>query len=171
MDVPWTYQLKSHQSANPIIHVRQVKLPENFVMPTDEQLKRVFGVKEFKPKQSRLKTWGRSVDDAGKTILQNDPHWIAVRNGTPLHYDPKYPRYSHHLKIRVDGATFVRGLSKLELNLQRGTFYIFDTHSPHQVLAPEGAWNVSISVDSDNILCADETVAACIEYGLTAGFI
>lgn len=171
MDVPWSYQLKPHQSANPIIHVRQVALPDGFIYPNDEQLKKVFGVDEFKKRQSRLKTWGRTVDSNGKTILLNDPHWIAVRNGTPLHYDPKYPRYSHHLKIRVDENTFARGLSKIELHLKRGTFYIFDTHSPHQVLAPEGAWNVSISVDSDHVLNADEVISSCIAYGLKAAFI
>jgi hypothetical protein len=170
MDVPWSYKLKPHQSDNPIIAVRQLTLPHAIIVPTDEMLKKVFGVDEFKPRQSRLKTWGRAVDANGKTILQNDPHWIAVRNGTPLHYDPKYPRYSHHLKVRVDEGTFVRGLKKLELNLMRGTFYIFDTHSPHQVVAPEGAWNVSISIDCDSVWDVDKAIAECIAFGLSASF-
>ncbi len=172
MDVKWDYQLKEHQKTNPVVAAVEMELGADIVFPNELQLRQVFGVQSFN-KAKRLKTWGRTLDEAGKQILQNDPHWIAVRNGTPLHYDVIYPRYSHHLKVRVDYGTFVRGMDKQELELKRGVFYILDTHSPHQVFLKhkEDSWNVAVSIDSDFVLPVDETIARCLEYAKTHDFI
>lgn len=172
MDVPWTYQLESHQSANPVVFSRQVKLPDGFIFPSDEVLLRVFKTDNFKPKAGRLKAWGRSRDAKGKVLYENDPHWIAVRNGTPLHIDPPYPRYTHHLKIRVDDGIYVRGLDKAELHLTTGLFYILDTHSPHQVFnkSQEDGWNISISIDSHTVLPIHKAINDCVAFGMTAPF-
>ena len=94
-----------------------------------------------------------------------------------MHTDPPYPRYSHHLKIRVDLGLFVRGLDKVELKLERGLIYALDTHSPHQVFnkskgwAKHDGWNVAVSFDSDRVWDKDEAVALCLQYIDNAPFI
>tara|TARA_Y100001951_G_C11255821_1_gene249333 strand:- start:496 stop:1011 length:516 start_codon:yes stop_codon:yes gene_type:complete len=168
MNVKWNTPLKEGQRANPVIEWTNVHLSDDFIFPTDEQLLKIFKTKGYK-----LQTWGRSKDEKGRTNLTQDPHWIAVRNGTPLHYDPRYPRYSHHLKIRVDDGIFVRGMSLEELKLERGTYYVLDAHSPHQVFHKnkEALWNVAISVDSNIILPMEEVITEAIEYGNNKSFI
>jgi len=172
MDVKWDAPLKEDQRTNPAVFWTKVEMPPAIITPNEQQLRKAFGVTEFS-KAKRLKTWGRSTDADGKTILIDDPHWIAVRNGTPLHIDPKYPRYSHQLKIRVDFGTFVRGVDKEELELTRGIFYILDTHSPHQVFLKHkmDAWNVSISIDSHQMWEPQKAIDTCIEWGKRADFI
>ena len=152
MDIKWNSVLKPFQKANPVVFSKVYTLENSIIEPSNEVMKLIF------PKGETLKTWGRSKKD-GKTVLKNDPHYIACSKDTPLHYDPKYPRYSHHLKIRVDDEIYVRGHDKVEMKLQRGLFYILDTHSPHQIfqknqLVADGStsWNVACSVDSDDIL-------------------
>ena len=172
MEVKWDSQLNDGQRSNPAVFYTKIEMPKNIILPNEMQLKKAFGVDEFS-KAKRLKTWGRSVDKNGKTILIDDPHWIAVRNGTPLHIDPAYPRYSHQLKIRVDHGTFVRGADREELMLERGLFYILDTHSPHQVFLKHkfDAWNVSISIDSWNMWEPEKAIQTCLDWGSKADFI
>lgn len=170
-DVKWDAILKEGQRSNPAVFHTKIDMPDEIIIPTDFDLMQAFGVEKF-GSAKRLKTWGRKEEN-GKVVLTDDPHWIAVRNGTPLHVDPKYPRYSHQLKIRVDPGTFVRGLDKQELELTRGVFYILDTHSPHQVFLKHkhDAWNVSISIDSHRMWEPQEALQACIEWGKRADFI
>ena len=92
MDVKWTDELKKGQSANPVVFFQHVELPENFIHPSDAMLNRI-----FTGKGAQLKTWGRTPG-----VKENDPHWIGVKGSTTLHTDPRYPRYTHQLKIRVD---------------------------------------------------------------------
>mgnify|MGYP005988199319 CR=1 FL=1 len=172
MDVGWDYKLDDGQRDNPVVFATSVELPDGIVFPNEYALRAAFKTDEFKKNSSRLKAWGRKKDKSGKTVFEDDPHWIAVRNGTPLHMDPPYPRYSHHLKIRVDEGIFVRGLSREELKLTRGTFYILDTHSPHQVFnkAKFDGWNVAVSIDSYNILPADDAIERCVNFALSHDF-
>ena len=172
MDVKFDAPLKNDQKTNPAIFHTTIDLPSSIITPNEQQLREVFGVKDF-TKAKRLKTWGRSIDKEGNTILIDDPHWLAVRNGTPLHIDPKYPRYSHQLKIRVDFGTFVRGVDLEELELKRGVFYILDTHSPHQVFIKHkmDAWNISISIDSWNMWEPKKAIKTLIDWGLNYDFI
>ena len=173
MDVKWDYKLSDWQRANPVVYSTKVNLPKEIIFPNENHLKKVFKAKEFKPKTGRLKAWGRGKDADGKVNYKDNPHWIAVRNGTPLHMDPPYPRYSHHLKIRVDEGIFVRGLDKNELKLETGTFYILDTHSPHQVFNKNifDGWNVAISMDSDEIWDSQKAIDTLIEYGKNTEFV
>jgi hypothetical protein len=174
MDIDWNYQLQDHQRDNPVVYSTKVKMNDQIAIPTNEQLCQVFGVESFRPGGKRLKTWGRKVDDNGKTILENNPHLIAVKHGTPLHFDPKYPRYSHHLKIRVDPGVFVRGMNKKELALTRGVFYILDARSPHQVIhkhPDNDQWNVSLSIDSSEILHPAKTIMRLLMYGKAVDFV
>jgi hypothetical protein len=163
MDIPWLYELKSGQLDCPIVHARRVKLPDSVPVPTEDELLTVFKTDGFK-----LQTWARTVGEDGKIVKENDPHWIAVRGQTPLHLDPSYPRYSHHLKVRVDPGISARGLNKVELPLARGTFYVLDTHSPHQVMSKsKTAWNVAVSIDSSEKLDFDEAFQRCLNYAMT----
>ena len=172
-DVSWNYKLEGDQTANPVVFATQVDLPKRFIFPTEQMLLKAFKTDAFKPKTGRLKTWGRSKGLDGKVQYEDDPHWIAVRNGTPLHTDPPYPRYSHHLKVRVDEGIFVRGLDKVELKLTTGTFYILDTHSPHQVFnkSPIDGWNVAVSIDSYRKWDPDEAIEACVDFATNNPFV
>jgi hypothetical protein len=164
MDLKWDYQLKPGERANPAVFHRMVDLPEDFIFPTDEML-----LKIFTGRGRQIKTWGRTP---GKKEF--DPHWIGIRGATTLHYDPAYPRYSHHLKIRVDEGISVWGLSREKLTLRRGLFYILDAHSPHQVLS-EGpdklGFNIAISMDAKAPLEVASTIAQLIEYGRSTDFM
>ena len=167
-DLKWDHQLVNDQRSNPVVETQFVELSHKIIYPTERHLARVFETGGFK-----LQTWGRTVGEDGKTILTHDPHWIAVRRGTPLHYDPKYPRYSHHLKLRVDDGIFVRGIDKQELELRRGTYYVLDAHSPHQVFHKNkmAVWNVAVSIDSHEVIPAEKAISALINYAETAPFI
>lgn len=173
MQVGWDYKLKNDERSNPVVFICDVDLPKDVILPSEQALMRVFQTNDFRKGSGRLTTWGREVDRDGNLVLQKSAHWIAVRNGTPLHVDPRYPRYSHHLKVRCDKNIAVRGLDKKESFLSRGSFYILDTHSPHQVVNHNkyDVWNVAVSVDSDHILNADETIEQCLKFLETADFI
>lgn len=162
MDVKWETPLKEWQRSNPVVYAARLDLDAlGVAMPTEEDLLKMFPTKSY-----RLQTWNRSKDGNGKTILVDDPHWLAVRRGTPLHTDPKYPRYSYQLKVRVDSGIFVRGHDKEEMQLHRGTFYVLDTHSPHQVFHKdaEGAWNVTASIDHTDLLEFKPMMMRLIQY-------
>jgi hypothetical protein len=161
MNVGWDYQLKKGERDNPVMETRFAGIPLGAPPITDAALKSI-----FKGAQS-LKTWGRP----GK-LNGNEPHWIGVCKGTPLHRDPSYPRYTHQLFLRVDHYV-VRGLSKVETALKPGLYYCLDTHSPHQVLAkdPFALWYVAVSMDRCSALPADEALPALIEYAQTKPFL
>lgn len=162
MDVAWSDALKPGQVTNPAIYTELVDLPDDLFVPTAAHL-----AKRFPTKGHKLQTWERAQRD-GKTVLINDPHWLAVRGSTPLHTDPKYPRYSHQLKIRVDAGVVVRGIDKAETALVRGLYYVLDTHSPHQVYCKQAsdAWNITISIDHKIQLKPQPTIQRLIKWGL-----
>lgn len=173
MDVPWTYELKEGQRSNPVVHHQMITLPDSIRKPSEADMCKVWGIDKF-GKGQYLTTWGRSKNANGSDVLVNDPHFIAVRNGTPLHYDPKYPRYSYQLKIRVDEGTFVHGLDRQALELKRGLFYVLDTHSPHQVFLEYPvpfSWNISASLDSYDLLNFDETLDRLLDYAMHADIV
>tara|TARA_R110000803_G_scaffold204542_1_gene270651 strand:+ start:1424 stop:1945 length:522 start_codon:yes stop_codon:yes gene_type:complete len=168
MDVSWDYKVTGDQRKNPAVYAEKINLPSEIKFVTEQHLLGIFKADKFKRKAGRLKTWGRKKDKENKVIYENDPHYIAVRNGTPLHMDPPYPRYSHHLKIRADEGMFVRGINKVELKLERGTFYILDTHSPHQVFnkSKHDVWNVAVSIDSNEILDPKKAIEMCLKFAV-----
>ena len=160
-DLSWEHNLLDDQLGNPVLYSEFIELNRKVPLPNEADLLQVFKADGYK-----LQTWGRSLDLKGKVIKKNDPHWIAVRRNTPLHYDPSYPRYSHHLKVRVDPEVYVRGLNKKELLLQRGTFYILDTHSPHQVFhrTKLSVWNVAASIDTDQPLKPKDALQRLLHF-------
>lgn len=126
MNIPWTHELTPDQRANPLLEVAQVDLPDDLIIPDDETLGQI-----FPGDGHQLKTWGRSTV-GGKETRTFDPHWIGVRKGTPLHTDPAYPRYSHHLILRAD-SMWLWGMGKERVDISRGTYFVLDGHSPHQL--------------------------------------
>jgi len=163
-DVKWDAPLKEGQRDNPVVYSAKIDMPSSVKIPTNDELEVIFKTKGY-----RLQTWGRSKDAKGKEVKTNDPHWIGVRKGTPLHTDFAYPRYSHHLKVRVDDGIVVRGINKDELLLERGVFYILDTHSPHQVLHKnnDAIWNVAVSIDSHVLLDPMDCIKKSILFAAT----
>ena len=163
-DVKWETPLKEDQRSNPVVYSAKIDLSSMVKIPSNSELEIIFKTKGYK-----LQTWGRSKGKDGKETRTNDPHWIGVRNGTPLHTDFAYPRYSHHLKVRVDDGIVVRGVDKTELLLERGVFYILDTHSPHQVLHKKDSavWNVAVSIDSHVLLDPMECIKKSIQFAVT----
>ena len=163
-NVKWEVELKEWQRFNPVVYSAKIDIPNMVKIPSDSELESIFKTKGYK-----LQTWGRSKNNDGKYIKENDPHWIGVRKGTPLHIDMGYPRYSHHLKVRVDDGIVVRGIDKTELLLERGVFYILDTHSPHQVLHKKDSavWNVAVSIDSHVLLDPMECIKKSIQFAAT----
>lgn len=169
MDVEWDYELVGDQRSYPVVHSEYVDLPDSIQFPSDEEIAKVFPNKGY-----ILQTWGRRRDlKTGRIQREHDPHWIGIRNGTTLHTDPAYPRYSHHLKLRVDGDVIVRGLDKRELQLKRGLFYILDAQSPHQVVSKteKDTWNIAVSIDSSYPLDPVQALRACKLYARSVPFL
>ena len=163
MDWKFDKPMRTGMIANPFVYTEVVDLSAtNALNPTDEQLDYVFPT----PRHS-LKTWGRTK---GKLVL--DPHWIGVRKQTPLHFDPKYPKYTHHLLLKTDNFV-LRGYNKEEVELTRGLFFIMDGHSPHQLLsrAKDANWYIAVSMDGDEVLDRDFVLGKLIEYASVAPFI
>lgn len=161
-NLPWDHKLKGDQKDDPVVYAEMLDLSDfDLPSPTDEDLMQIFKTSGYS-----LQTWARRKDAEGRTILTNDPHWIATRGSTPLHYDPRYPRYSHHLKLRVDPGVFLRGLGSTKLPLVRGLFYVLDAHSPHQIFCSEDskAWNVAASIDSHDVLRAADCLPDLLHF-------
>ena len=121
-----------------------VTVPVSLPVVEDDELVPAFG-----PGRSRkLKSWGHD---------EHGVHWLVTRNGTELHTDPTYLRYTHHLVYRNDGFR-IRGLSDdLHPPMVPGAMYCLDTHSPHEVvpderLEGEHLYKVQLAVDREDPL-------------------
>jgi len=152
MDIKWDSELKDWQVENPILEITNIKLNCD-----------VFNAETFdsilngKAKQ-QLKTWGGSESTA-------EPHWIGVTHGTPLHTDPRYPRYSWQLLVFVDNF-ILRGKNKEETPLQAGTLFLLDTHSPHQLLAKDNVarYYLACSMDSKERIPMSDAMIKLLDY-------
>jgi hypothetical protein len=163
-DVKFETPIEGWQKSNPIVEIMKVDLPIATINPSDEMMENLFPVKS----KMSLKTWGRSKNQHA----DKDPHWIRVKRGTPLHIDPKYPRYSHHLVLKGEG--YLRGVDKRRTSVERGTVYTCDVHSPHQYCsnnAEKNYWYLAVSLDYDIPIRLDEAYFDLLEYALTAEFI
>lgn len=121
-NVPDDYVLRPGERPMPIVWLRGPMTLPLHPDVSDEALEVVFG-----PGGSRkLKSWGH--DERGV-------HWLATRNGSFMHQDLTYVRYTHHLLLRNDGWR-LRGFVDDERPpvLVVGHMYCLDTHSPHQVV-------------------------------------
>lgn len=166
MRVPKDYKLPEWGHSNPILEIRNLgNLPE-IRLTSSDRLAEI-----FPGTGPQLKTWGRTD---GK--LEIDPHWIGVRKATPLHTDPRYPRFSHQIILRADGM-FLRGWDMVETKIRRGTFFILDTHSPHQLCVNKRAagmpapWYVAVSLDtSRQDFPPEESIPLLMDYAAKAKF-
>jgi len=138
MTWPWDKPLKDGQMLNPILNSVPNTSGYRFTW-NEEKFLSVFS----SPNKHQLKTWG----NADKT---SEPHWIGVIKPTPLHTDPRYPRYTWHLLVHVDTRFVIRGINKVETNLVNGYMIELDTHSPHQLhaLSKEAKYYFAASIDS-----------------------
>lgn len=139
MDIKRGYQLKHWQSDDPIVwSVRtELTMPERAF---EGMLLDVFGQGRAK----RLQTWQRCA------TYPDGPHWIGVRSGTPLHTDPRYPRYTHQLVVRNDGWV-LNGMGTKRHLVGTGTLLCLDTHSPHQLTKSQdnrGLFYLAASMDA-----------------------
>ena len=159
-DVP----LKDFQISNPVVAITELELSDMYINPSNEMLENLFPVKS---KQS-LRTWGRTKGEHADL----DPHWMRIKRGTPLHTDPLYQRYSHHFVLKADSYG-LRGHDKVETKIKRGTVYVLDVHSPHQVTYHDenNYWYISVSLDHETILPFEQVVPILVNYALTAPFI
>jgi hypothetical protein len=155
MDIKWDYQLKETQVSNPILE--KINLGLKFEVFDQEAFDSILNGKA----KQQLKTWGNAESTS-------DPHWIGVTNGTPLHTDPRYPRYSWQLLVWVDNFT-LRGLDKEETELKMGTLVLLDTHSPHQLYpkSKDAKYYLACSMDSKIRTPMSEAITLLSEYANT----
>ena len=167
------------------IDTLEVELPEGYLYPSDEQIEKAFNSLPFEhdcydAKEEiwqTLRMWGESVRQSTETVLSDEPHWVATKNGIWMHTDDETPQFVHCLKIRVDDGQYAEGHLGCTLDLKRGTYYSFDCRKPHAVkidkskVTREGdLWNVSIVIDSDVYIPPEIAIPRIIEYGMKADF-
>ena len=139
MDIKWDAPLKEGQVSNPILEYYNKGLDKEFLSRfSEDDFNSVLNAKA----KHQLKTWGGSDSTA-------EPHWIGCKKGTPLHTDPRYPRYSWQLILKVDNFC-IRGKDKEETKLEAGMLFLLDTHSPHQLwaLSKDATYYFACSMDS-----------------------
>ena len=152
MNVNWDITLRFDQRANPVILVQKDVEGYDFTFDESKILKALTG------KGHQLKTWGNAD-------TTSEPHWIAVKKATPLHTDPRYPRYTWHLILYVDNFG-LRGIDKVETKLEAGDLILLDTHSPHQLFAYDksATYYVACSIDSKYIMGKSEALRKILQY-------
>lgn len=162
MDWKWEIKPREGMRHMPFLEVAQVEIPDTLRNPSESDMELA-----MPSKGHSLKTWGRT-----EGTLTDDPHWIGVKRATPLHYDPKYPRYTHHLMLRVDERFGLRGYDKEAVSLSRGTYFVMDGHSPHQLFSEPrgGVWYFAVSIDADEPREREATLEKLFTYAETAPF-
>jgi len=140
MNVKWDVKLKDWQNSNPVLYYETNAYPNKFDFNEADFNSVLDG------KGHQLKTWG-GAESTG------DPHWIGVRKATPLHTDPRYPRYSWQLVLKVDNFG-LRGVDKDELHLEDNMLVLLDTHSPHQLFSrsKDAMYYLACSMDSKTLI-------------------
>ena len=152
MDVKWDYKLKEGQNANPVLHVEKNVLDYKYAFDEDAFNEVLSG------KGHQLKTWGNAESTS-------EPHWIGVKKQTPLHTDPRYPRYTWHLILKVDNFA-LRGLNKEEVLLEDNMLILLDTHSPHQLLSKsnDSMYYFACSIDSKTLIGKSKAKEKILNY-------
>ena len=164
MNLQWGDSLKDGELSNPVIWDREVEADPPLPYPSIGDLRRIW------PKGTKgwsLKTWNRTPG-----VRTLDPHWIGVYNGTTLHNDIGYPRYTHQLILRADNYC-IRGRDHVRTKLARGHCISVDTHSPHQLWALDASalWYVAASIDAKTRLRLEEVLPDLIAFARTNPFL
>lgn len=111
----------------------------------------------------KLKSWGHHPISGA--------HWLLTRNGTGVHTDRAYLRYSCQIVLRNDG-TRIRGKDEFTLHPPEtpGAFYCLDTWSPHAGVRDERLRLVSthvklvIAIDRPWPLTQDDAWSLLLPY-------
>jgi hypothetical protein len=140
MNVKWDIQLTSLQRTNPVLYYEKNAFDLNYNFNAEKFNEVLEGNKH------QLKTWG-GAESTSK------PHWIGVKKATPLHTDPRYPRYTWHYILKVDNFG-LRGVDKVDTKLENNMLILLDTHSPHQLFSysKEALYYFACSIDSKKIM-------------------
>ena len=152
-----TSKLKDGQTVQSISNIA---LLEEFQAPifSLEMLEAIFG---DAGKGRRIRSWGKTDDFS--------PHFLATRSGTPMHTDPRYPRYTWHL-ILHNGGYRIRGLADIEVpTLVPNTMYQLDTHSPHEVtidqrLPQVNHYKLQMAIDSKTPIPREIAAERILDY-------
>ena len=124
--------------------------------------------------EGQLLMWGQSVDFEANDVIGPEPHWLSTKNGVGMHQDMWNPQYVHCLKVYVDEGQYSTNGYGGKLKLHRGLFYIFDCHKKHAVVVDdnviEDAYNVSIVIDSDELLSPEVALQGLVDYGENNSF-
>jgi len=143
------YELQPEDRPNPVVWYRRTRLTGHAVDVSDEVMRAHFG----DGKGKKIKSFGH---DPGGV------HFLLTRDGTIVHTDKAYTRFTHQLVLRNDGNR-LRGLARYDGGehtwhppLVVGSMYCLDTHSPHQGLkdprmnpGPPPIYKAVIAVDRD----------------------
>jgi len=166
MNWPTGKPLDAGMNRDPVTFARQVDFADDVFEPSSDELSQVYTPRECLSRH--LKTWGRKN---GMTTT-HDPHWLCLTQGTSLHTDPRYPRHTHQLYVKVDGLT-LHGVAFHRTILRRGLYVRLDTHSPHKVskLAKDATWYVAAAIDSHEPEDFDVMFPALMDYIRTASFV
>jgi hypothetical protein len=147
--------------------VTRVALPEGARCPDNQTLWQA--LVEGKEQNNGLRLWGHEgeIPDPSAPRPLNRCHWIAVRASTCIHNDPTYGHYCHHLKLRCDPGTSVRGVSD-RIQMHRGLYYVLDAHAPHEVQSPSMGWNFGVCLDANEVLPLADALPRMIQFAMTA---
>jgi hypothetical protein len=158
-------RLEDGMFSNPVLVEKYVGLSDEIMTPTLAELSEVFPDSN----SIRIKTWGRSHPTQKTSVL--DPHWLCLTQGTGMHTDPMYPRYTHQLYVYVD-PMLLHGLAFHRTILKRGLYVCLDTHSPHKVskLDKRSRWYLAAAIDSNQQEPFDKMHPILMEYVKTAPF-
>ena len=146
------YVLQPDDRPNPVVWYVRTQVLEHGVDVGDEVMRHHFGTGRGK----RIKSFGHDPEGV---------HFLLTRDGTIVHTDKAYTRFTHQLVLRNDGNR-LRGLARLDgpehtwhPPLTVGSMYCLDTHSPHQGLkdprlnpGPSPIYKAVIAVDRDEWL-------------------
>lgn len=167
MDIKPGYVLRPDQREDPILWRIWLASDEiRRLIATATPKGRRMAIDHFGPGRSkRLATWGR--DPANP----DGPHWIGVRNGTTLHTDPRYPRYTHQLVIHNGGWSLAGIHRDLEGEpFDVGAAFCCDTHSPHiltpdsQIEGPSDPYYLAASMDAAEPIPMTDAIPSLLRF-------
>lgn len=154
--VKWrdTDELSMGQTPQPIIW-QEVWGEEAHPLPvvTPGDFKAIHG---NKARSSRILTYGH----IGNSLQDQQPHFVATRNGYEMHTDPRFRRYAHEVVLFNDGWV-CQGLNRSAAPQPRGAFYCLDAHSPHEIVSDRrigltGIHKLVACVSADKVLTPEQ---------------
>ncbi len=137
MNTPEDYQLSSDQTDSPILYHSGIDLSKTVTLADMRKI--------FPGKSHQLTTWSKDFRGC---------HYIGVQHETPMHTDPKCPRYSYQIILYCDGFG-IQGLNKKPVSVWPEQFIELDTHSPHQLVEMQDSAQYYLAASFDSHVRAD----------------